>query len=145
MCTAVDVKKKKRAYDAEHMCIARQCIAEYLEKMDVSMEQRCTIKFCMCLKKIPCETTTLLKESFGKETLGDSMIRRWHKACVDGGVSAEFKLHRGVPQTVVTVTNISTIVTVIEEDRHLTVQALVEVLHIPHESIHRILTQEPGL
>ncbi len=44
-----------------------------------------------------------------------------------------------------TATNINTIATVIEEDRHLTVRALAEALHIPCELIHRILMQELGL
>ncbi len=50
------------------------------------MEQRCTIKFCARLKKMPSETTALLKEAFGKELLGYPMIQRWHKAFVDGCV-----------------------------------------------------------
>ncbi len=61
-------------YDAEHSCIARQCVTEYSEKIDVSVEQRCAIKFCVCLKKTPSETTVLLKEAFGKETISDSTI-----------------------------------------------------------------------
>ncbi len=36
------------------------------------------------VKKMPSETTVLLKETFGEETLGDSTIWRWHKAFVDG-------------------------------------------------------------
>ncbi len=78
-------KEKKQEYDTEHLCITRQCVAEYLEKMDVSVEQRCPIKFCVCLKKTPCEITVLLKEASGKETLVDSTIRWWHKAFVDSG------------------------------------------------------------
>ncbi len=118
-------RKKKRAYDAEHSCIARQYIAEYLEKMDVSAEQRYAIKFCVRLKKMPRETIALLKEEFGKKILGDSTIRQWHKAFVDGRESAEFELWGGVPQTIVTATNINTITAVIVEDRHLTIQALI--------------------
>ncbi len=78
-------------YDAEHSCIARQCVVEYLEKMNVSVEQRCVIKFCVCLKKTPGETTMLLKEEFGKETLGDSTIGQRHIDFVDGRESAEFE------------------------------------------------------
>ncbi len=75
MCTAVDAKKdKKRAYDIKHSCIARQCVAEYLEKINVSAEQHCVIEFCVLLKKTPSETTTLLKEAFGKKMLGDSTM-----------------------------------------------------------------------
>ncbi len=54
------------------------------KKMDVWAEQHCAIKFYERLKKMPSETTVLLKEAFGKETLDDSMIWRWHKAFVDG-------------------------------------------------------------
>ncbi len=44
-----------------------------------------------------------------------------------------------------TATNINTIAAVIEEGLHLTVQAVVEALHIPCESICKILMQELGL
>ncbi len=98
-------------YDAEHSRIARQCVTEYLEKNS--------------------ETTVLLKEAFEKALLGDSMICRSHKAFVNGRESAEFELQGGALRTVVVVTNINTITTVIEEDRHLTVRALAEVLDIP--------------
>ncbi len=74
MCTAVDVKKKKGAYNTEHSCIARQRVIEHSEKMDVSTEQYCAIKVCVCLKNTLSETTTLLKETFGKEMQGDSTI-----------------------------------------------------------------------
>ncbi len=89
----------------------------------MSVEQRSTIKFCVCLKKMLSETTTLLKEAFGKEMLGDSTIWRWHKAFVDRRESAEFKLRVGALRTVVTATNINTVAAVIEEDRHQTVRA----------------------
>ncbi len=87
MCTVVDVKKEKKQVYYRTL-VYHQCVPEYLEKMDVSGEQRCTIKFCACLKKTQSETTTLLKEAFGKEMLGDSTIRRWHKTFVDGRESA---------------------------------------------------------
>ncbi len=50
-----------------------------------------------------------------------------------------------MPQTVVMATNINTVTTVIEEEQHLTVQALADALHIPRKSICRILMQELGL
>ncbi len=75
--TVVDMKKEKekRAYDAEHSCIIWQCVTEHSEKIDVSAKQCCTIKFCVCLRKMPSETTILFKEAFGKEMFGDSTIR----------------------------------------------------------------------
>ncbi len=115
-------KKEKREYDAEHSCSATH-VTEYLEKPDASAKQRCAIKFCVRLKKTPSETTTLLKKAFGKETIGDSKIRWWHKAFAYGQESVEFEARDGAPQTVVTATNINTITTVIEEDQHLSVQA----------------------
>ncbi len=41
-------RKKKRAYNAEDLCIARQCVTEYSEKMNKSAEQCCVIKFYVC-------------------------------------------------------------------------------------------------
>ncbi len=102
--------------------------------MDVPVEQCGEIKFCVCLKKMPSETTTLLKEAFGKEMLGDSTIYQWHKVFVDRRESVEFESQGGVLQTVVTANNINTIAAVIEEDQHLTVWALAEALHIRHDT-----------
>ncbi len=110
-------RKKKRVYDAEHSCIAKQCVAEYSEKMDVSVEQHCTIKCYVCSKKTLSETTVLLKEAFGKEPSGDSTIWRWHKAFVDGRESAEFELWGSELRTVVTVTNTNATAAVIKEDQ----------------------------
>ncbi len=98
-------------YNAEHSCIAKQCVAKHSDKIDVSAEQRCAIKFCVHLKKTPSETTALLKEA-----LGDLTIRWWHKAFVDGWESAEFEPRGDAPWTVVMATNINTISTVIKED-----------------------------
>ncbi len=84
--------------------------------MDVSTEQHCAIKFCVCLKKTPSETTALLKEPFGKETLGDPKIRQWHKAVVDIREYTEFELQGGALRTIGTATNINTVAAVIKED-----------------------------
>ncbi len=91
------------------------------------------------LKETLSETTVLLKEAFGKERY---MIRQfgWHKAFVYRQKFAEFEPWGGVLQTVVTGTNINTIVTVIEEDWHLTIRALAKALHVPRVSICRVLT-----
>ncbi len=115
-------EKKKWAYDAEYSYITKQCVVEYSEKMDMSAEQHCMIKFCVHLKKIPSETTVLLKEAFGKGTLGDSTIPWWHNAFVDGRESVEFEPQGGALQAVVTATNINTVAVVIEEDWHLTIR-----------------------
>ncbi len=122
--------KKKRAYNIEHSCIT----SVSLEKMNVSAEQLCTIRFCVRLKKTPSETIALLKEVFGKETLDDSMFWWWYKAFIDGRESEKFELWGGAPRTVVTATNINTVAAVIEEDWHLTIRVLVEALHIPHDT-----------
>ncbi len=37
-------------------------------------------------------------------------------------------------RTVVTVTNINTVAAVIKEDRHVTIRALAEALHIPRDT-----------
>ncbi len=102
--------------------------------MDVPAEQRCTLKFYVRLKKTPSETTTLLKEAFWKETLGDLTIWQWHKAFVDRRESVEFEPRGDALWTVVMATNVNTIAAVIEEDQHLTIRALSETLYIPHNT-----------
>ncbi len=67
-------ERKKRACGTEHSCIARQCITEYSEKVDVSAKQRCAIKFCVHLNKTQSEMTKLLKDAFGREMFGDLTI-----------------------------------------------------------------------
>ncbi len=64
---------------------------------------------------------------------------------MDGRASAKLKLQGGALRTVVTAININTVTAVIKEDQYLTIQALAEALHIPRESIHKILTQELGI
>ncbi len=65
MYTTFNIKKEKesRAYNAEYLCIARQCVAEYTEKMVVSAKQYSVIKFCVHLKKTRSETTTSAVDS----------------------------------------------------------------------------------
>ncbi len=116
-------------YDAEHLCIARQCVNEYSEKNGWACGTTLCDQILCALKETPNETTTLLKEAFGKEALGDLTIQRWHKAFVDGRKSAELEL-----QTVVMATNIDTIAAIIEEDQHLTIRALAEALYIPRDT-----------
>ncbi len=83
MCTAVDMKKEKSECTTQNTRVSPNSVSLNIQKNgDVSAEQRCTIKFCVRLKKKPSETRALLKEAFGKET-GDLTIQQWHKAFVD--------------------------------------------------------------
>ncbi len=59
--------------------------------MNVSAEQRYTIKFCMGLKENTVETILLLQEAFGNKVSGVSMIKRWHKMFRDDKKLVEFK------------------------------------------------------
>ncbi len=96
MCSSRHEERKKVSV-RHRTLVYHQCVTEYSEKMEVSAEQRYTIKFCVRLKKTMSETTALLKETFGKEMLGDSTIRRWYKSFVDGQESAKFELWGGAP------------------------------------------------
>ncbi len=65
MCIAVDMKKeKKRAYDTEHSCIARQCADEYLEKNG-----------CVCRTTLHNQILCVLKEK-----------AEWNNHVIAGGI-----------------------------------------------------------
>ncbi len=76
-------EERKKAGVQCRTCVYRQCATEYSEKINKSVEQCCVIKFCVFLKKMPSEMTTLIKEAFGKKMLGDSTIWQGHNAFVD--------------------------------------------------------------
>ncbi|KAJ8960553.1 hypothetical protein NQ318_013841 [Aromia moschata] len=54
------------------------------EKMQHSLEQRMTIKFCVKLEKSAAETIPMLKKAFDVDCLSDRQIFRWHKAFAEG-------------------------------------------------------------
>ena len=113
--------------------------------MDLKLEQRFAIKFCVRLKKNVTETIEMMKTAFGNEIYSDMTIRRWHAEFSEGRESAFLTPHGGQLITTATDEKKNTIAVAIWEDRHLSVRRMEELLHIPKSSIHRILKDNLGM
>ncbi len=119
-----------------------QCLAIWVWKMNISVEQQYAIKFYVLLKKMATETTTLLQEAFGAEVFGGSTIRHWHKDLKASWESVELQPRRSVLRTIVTEVNISTVAVGIAENHILIVRAITAQLNINKETVCRILMTE---
>ena len=87
----------------------RLCCSQYISKvcssfcvssrakMQRSLEQRYTIKFCAKLKKSGSETLQLLRTAYGDALLSSAHVLRWHKVFKEGRESVEDEQCAGHP------------------------------------------------
>ncbi len=108
-----------------HACLQTMC-GPINKRMDVSTEQHYNIKFCVRLQKLNVETIALLKTVFQNETSHDLTIHRWNGAFTHSRVSAEIEHLGERPRTGTADVNNDTVLVVIGEDRHSTIQKLAD-------------------
>ena len=85
-------------------------------KMQRSLEQRYTIKFCAKLGKSGSETSQLLRTAYGDAVLSSVQVLRWHKAFKDGRESAEDEQCAGRPSNSRTGSNVAHVKAVLDRD-----------------------------
>jgi hypothetical protein len=66
-------------------------------KMQHSVNQRYTIKFCVKLEKSATETIAVVQRAYGKDDLSKSQVFRWHKALRERREDVEDKQRLGRP------------------------------------------------
>ncbi len=84
----------------------------------------------------------LLREAYGEECFGKWTIQHWRKSFLNGRQETGGLPRIGQPHSWITEVNVNTVVAVLDEDYHLSLQQLEEVLHIPKTTIYRILKDE---
>ena len=133
---------------------ARLCSSRYVSKvhssfcvlsrvkMQRTVEQRYTIKFCTKLGKSGSETSQLLKTAYGDAVLSSAQVLRWHKVFKDSRESVEDEQHTGHPSTSRNENNVAHVKAVLDRNRHLSVRLMVEEVGLPKTDVHQIITED---
>src|SRR5215469_15916158 len=112
-----------------------------VRRMDVRIEQRVNIKFCVKLGKTATETLQLLRDAYGDEALSRARVFGWHRRFVLGRVSVKDDTRSGRPSSSRNEHNVVRIRDMIREDRTVTVCMLADALHINKSTCHQILRE----
>lgn len=112
-------------------------------RMDVHLEQRVNIKFCVKLGKTATQTYELLRGAYGNET---SRVRvfEWHKRFVSGRTSVKDDTRQGRPAASWNENNVARIREIVQQDRTITVRMLSNALDISKTTRHQILHETWG-
>ena len=105
--------------------------------MDLKLQQRSSIRFCVLLKKSGTETLQMIQEAYGDQALSKTRVFEWHKKFKDGQESLEDAPapHAGRPSTQKTDVNRNTIDAMSQEDRRLSIAKIADTLHISYGSV----------
>jgi hypothetical protein len=112
--------------------------------MDVQLEQRVYIRFCVKMGKTATETLQLLRDAYDDEALSRARVFEWHRRFVSGRVSVEDDTRSGRPSSSRNEDNVVRIRDMVREDCTVTVRKLAEALKINKSTCHQILREDLG-
>jgi len=115
-----------------------------VRRMDVRVEERVNIKFCVKLGKTATETLQLLRDAYGDEALSRAQVFWWPRRFVLGRVSVEDDTRSGRPLSSQNEDNLVHITDIIREDHTVTVRMLADALHINKSTGNQILPEDLG-
>lgn len=110
--------------------------------MDLKLEQRANVKFCVKLGKSASETLTLLREAYGAEAMGRTQCFEWHKRFQKGRSSLEDEERSGRPSSSITEENVEVIRELIHEDRRRSIEDISRIVGVSYGSVQAVLTSE---
>ena len=96
-------------------------------KIQRSLEQHYSIKFCVKLGKSGSKTLQLLRTACGDVVLSSSQVIRRYKAFKDGREGVEDEQRAGRPSTSRTENNVARVKAVLDRDRRLSVRLITDV------------------
>jgi hypothetical protein len=94
--------------------------------MDVKIEQRVSIKFCVKLSKSATKTSEMLREAFGEHSLSQTEVFEKHSRFKAGRVSVQKSESSGRRSTIKTTENFEKIRERIHKDRRRTIHELAD-------------------
>lgn len=112
--------------------------------MDLKLQQRSSIRFCVLLKKSGTETLQMIQEAYGDQALSKTRVFEWHKKFKDGQESLEDAPRAGRPSTSKTDVNRNTIDAMLQEDRRLSIAKIADMMHISYGSVEDIIHNDLG-
>jgi len=89
--------------------------------MDVKLEQRANIKFCVKLGKSGAETFEMIRCVYRNEAMNRARCFEWHACFQRGRISLEDDERSGRPSTSSTPKNVETFRRLVHEDRRRTI------------------------
>ncbi|KYM82852.1 Cytochrome b [Atta colombica] len=107
--------------------------------MELNLQQRVCIKFCIKNVFIGVKTLEMLGNCFGSNTLKKTAVYEWHKRFKSGRESVEYDECSGKPSTSKTDENINKVREMLINNRKLIIRELAEDLNIAYGFIQDIV------
>jgi len=108
--------------------------------MDVKLEQRANIKFCVKLGKSGAETFDMIRCVYGNEAMSRARCFEWHARFKRGRTSLEDDERSGRTSTSSTPKNVETIRRIVHEDRRRTIKDIAANVNVSYGTVQTILT-----
>jgi len=105
-------------------------------------EQRVCVKFCFKQGKTFTETFQILQQAYGEDCLSRTQCHEWYQRFKSGRTSIEEDPKSGRPSTSMDDDHVEKVLTVIGQNRRLTVHEVTEEVGICKSSCHLILTEK---
>ncbi|GFY00026.1 protein GVQW3 [Trichonephila clavipes] len=112
--------------------------------MQQSIEQRYAIKFCVRLGKLGASTLEMIQQAYGRESLSQAEVFRWHKMFKESRENVEDEPLAGRPSTSRTAEN-ERERHLLNTDRRLRVHTIAEQLGIDKMVVHKIIREDLGM
>jgi len=107
--------------------------------MDVKMEQRANIKFCLKLGKPGAETFEMIRHAYGNESMSCVRCFEWHAHFKKGRTSLKDNKRSGQPSTSSKPKNVETIRRLGHEDRRRTIKDIAAIPNVSYRTVQTIL------
>jgi len=107
--------------------------------MDVKLEQRANIKFCVKLSKYRAETFEMIWRAYRNEAMSRARCFKWHARFKRGRTSLEDE-RSGRPSPSSTPKNVETIRRLVHEDYQRTIKDIATIVHVSYRTVQTILT-----
>ncbi|GFW51490.1 protein GVQW3 [Trichonephila clavipes] len=113
--------------------------------MQQSIEQRYANKFCIRLGKSGASTLEMIQQAYGRESLSQAQVFRWHKMFKEGRESVEEEPSAGHPSTSRTAENKQRVRHLLNTDRRLTVCMIAEQQGMDKMFLQKIISEDLGM
>jgi len=106
--------------------------------LSVNVEQSVNVKFCVKLGKSATEMYDFLKKVYGDECLSHTQVFEWFERFKEGREEIRDNQRPGLPSTSKTDANIEKVGEIVRQNRHLSIQAVAELINVDKETVQQI-------
>jgi len=113
--------------------------------MNVKLEQRLNIRFCVKLGKSGAETFQIIRRAYGNESMSRARCFEWHARFKRGRTSLEDDERSGRTSTCSKPKNVETIRRLVHEDRRRAIKDFVAIVNVSYGTVQTILTCDSNM